>query len=47
MKNERNTIQDKESSRSYDIDYVGFLGKLNIDNGDFDDNVIDYIYESI
>ena len=47
MKHQKNTIEDKESSSSYEMEAIEFLDHINFDNGDFDDNVIDYIAEII
>ena len=40
-------IEDKESSNCYEMEAVEFLDHINFDNGNFDDNAIDYIVESI
>ena len=40
-------IEDKESSNSYEMEAVEFLDHINVDNGDFDDNAIDYISEKL
>ena len=40
-------IEDKESSNCYEMEAVEFLDHINFDNGNFDDNAINYIVESI
>ena len=47
LKHQKNKIEDKESSNSYEIEAVEFLDHINFDNGDFDENAIDYIAECI
>ena len=42
-----NQLELKKSSNYHDIEAVEFLDHINFDNGDFDDNVIDYIAEII
>ena len=46
-KDEKRQLEDKDSSHSNDINTVDFLNHVNFDNGDFDDNAIDYIEECI
>ena len=47
QKDEKRQIEDKETSNSYETEAVEFLDHINVDNGDFDDNAIDYIAEFI
>ena len=42
-----NQSELKKSSDYHDIEAVEFLDHIHFDNGDFDDNTIDYIEESI
>ena len=42
-----NQLELKKSSNYHDIEAVAFLGHINFDNGDFDDDNIDYISETI
>ena len=42
-----NQLELTKSSDYHDIEAVEFLDHINFDNGDFDDDAIDYIEESI
>ena len=42
-----NQLELKKSSNYHDIEAVAFLDHINFDNGDFDDDNIDYISETI
>ena len=44
---EKRQLEYKESSSTYEMEAVEFVDNINVDSGDFDDNVIDYIAESI
>ena len=41
-----NQLELKKSSEYHDIEAVEFLDHINFDNGDFDDDEIDYIEET-
>ena len=51
--NDQNIDSSNRSSRSWkssdyhDMEAIEFLDHIHFDNGDFDDNAIDYIEESI
>ena len=42
-----NQLEFKKSSNYHDIEAVAFLDHIIFDNGDFDDDNIDYISETI
>ena len=42
-----NQLELKKNSNYHDIEAVAFLDHINFDNGDFDDDNIDYISETI
>ena len=42
-----NQLEVKKSSDYHDIEAVEFLDHINFDNGDLDDDTIDYLSETI